>query len=95
MARPGVENKYPTDTHCNEIELCAQHINIVLGYIVNPIERAYVITVKKRERESSLWPLMNAASQITIFVIRNGNWMRQLPIQSTGQYCQWSWKCPQ
>ena len=37
MARPGVENKYPIDTHCNEIELCAQHIDIVLGYIVNPM----------------------------------------------------------
>jgi hypothetical protein len=39
----GVKIGYQEDTCCNEIRLCAQNIDIILGLLVNPIGRAYAI----------------------------------------------------
>ena len=44
MARLGVKNGHRKDMCKDEIGLCAQNIDAILGSIVNTIWRAYVIT---------------------------------------------------
>lgn len=47
---------------CDEIKLCAQIVDIVLGSIVNTIEKIYVSI--PRAGESSLSPLITLAPQL-------------------------------
>ena len=44
MARLVVKNGHQKETCYNELELCAQNKDNVLGSVVNTIGRAYVIT---------------------------------------------------
>ena len=49
MARPGVKKRHQKDMWHDEIGLCAQYLDTILGSIVNvTIARAYVTTQRER-----------------------------------------------
>ena len=51
-----------THTSSNEIGLCAQDIDLILGTMVNATERAFMIT--QRGRDYSLCSLITFTSQL-------------------------------
>ena len=66
MARLIVKNGHQKDTCYNEIALCAQNLDAVLGSIFNTIWRDYVITKRKWV---SFWPLTTFASQFFFWTL--------------------------
>ena len=71
MARFRVKNGHQKDTCYDEIELCAQNIDTILGSIVNMSigSQAYVTTYE--EQEYSLWPLTTFASREALILKLN------------------------
>ena len=61
-ARVVVTNGHLNHTCYNEIGLCAQNIDTIMGEKINAIGRANVIVWK--ERVCSVWPLMSFASEL-------------------------------
>lgn len=52
MKKVVVDNKHYKDMCYNEIELCAQITNTILGSIVNTIGSAFVITKRQKDNSS-------------------------------------------
>ena len=99
MEKSIIMNGHQKDTCDNEIGVWAQKVDTILGSIVNAIGRAYVTS--KRERESSLWPLITFSSQLwfwnldlAIFVMRKANQTRQYPKSSNSHQNSWELEVP-
>lgn len=91
------------DTRYDEIALCAQNLDTILGFILNKIWR-FMWSYKENDNLHSghlwnhcVWTPNAMELEMTIFVIviTITNWTRQLPVQSNNQNDQnymWRWK---
>ena len=89
MTKPVLENGHQNDICYDEIGLCAQYIDTIVGSIVNTLGGL----MWPLERESSLWPLLSFAYLLWFWrlkwwsslFIANANWMRQFLIWPNSQ----------